>query len=355
MKENHKTIAFGVAGEGRGHASRAIALTEILKDYYEVIIFAPSSIRDYLESNLPGTRIFDIPGINFHKENHVIKYKKTLLKNLTNIGRLHPEVRRVVELMKEIELDALVSDFEPYTALAAAQLQLPVLNLNHPGIVLRYFSLKPDALAAKLAARIMMPSGTQDLICSFYGGDIGPIIRKDIRNKQTSYEDFYIVYTKEESRGRLLEALKNFPDENFKIFPNKEEDFTSALAKCKGVISASGHQMLSEALYLKKPVLAFPQKMQFEQRLNAIMLEHSGWGLYGDMSRLDKSLNRFITSIDDFPLRRTNNDSFLYTDYTLAAANCIRNFIETNDPVYTTRQIGSFKWRKNRPVQVKPA
>ena len=113
--------------------------------------------------------------------------------------------------------------------------------------------------------------------------------------------------------------------------------------------------MLSEALYLKKPVLAFPQKMQFEQRLNAIMLERSGWGMEGDINRISKSLKQFTDSINSFPFRRVNNDCFLYTDSTLAAANCIRNFIEQNDPAYTRKQLGMFTWRKNRPVQVKPA
>ncbi|MDC7226635.1 MAG: glycosyltransferase family protein [Spirochaetales bacterium] len=355
MNEKKKIIAFGVAGEGRGHAARAIALSEILQDYFDIFIFAPSSISDFLSSKLYNIEIIEIPGINFHKENHVIKYHKTLMKNLTNIGRVHPEVKKITELMRNIGVDAVVSDFEPYTAIAASFLNLPVLNLNHPGVVLRYFSLKPDALAARLAARIMMPSGTQELICSFYGGDIGPIIRKEIKSKEPFRGNYYVIYTKEESRTAVLKALECFPDVNFRVFPNQQEDFTEALIGCKGVISSSGHQMLSEALYLRKPILAFPQKMQFEQRLNAIMLERSGRGLHGDINHIERSLQEFIEAIDSFPMSPATHDHFLFTDFTQAAANCIRNFVIQNDPAYTTKQIGGFKYRKNRPVQVKPA
>ncbi len=355
MNNTKKLISFGVAGEGRGHAARTIALTEALQEHYKVMIFAPQSIRRFLAESLPETEIIEIPGINFHKENHVVRYRKTLLKNLTKIGRIQPEVRRLSSLMSEFGVTALVSDFEPYTALAAKSLNLPVLNLNHPGVVLRYFSIKPDALAAKLAARIMMPRGTQDLICSFYGGDIGPIIRKNIKAVKAENGNYYVIYTKEESRNLIIDALKLFPDIDFRVFPDDQYDFIEALAGCRGVISSGGHQMLSEALFLKKPVLAFPQKMQFEQRLNAIMLERSGWGMYGDINRIGKSIGRFIKSIDSFPFRRTNNDNFLFDDSTFAAAKCIRNFTEANDPANTTRQIGSFTYRKNRAIRFKPA
>ena len=355
MKDNRKTIAFGVAGEGRGHASRAIALSEILQEQYRIVIFAPSCISGYISEKLADARIIEIPGINFHKENHVIKYKKTLFKNLTNIGRLHPEVKRLSNIMNETGIDAVISDFEPYTALAAAMLNLPVLNLNHPGIVLRYFSLKPDALAAKIAAKIMMPSGTQQLLCSFYGGDIGPIIRKEIKSIKPSRGDYFVVYTKEESRVAVLNAIEKFPEYEFRIFPDKNKDFIESLAGCRGVISSSGHQMLSEALYLKKPVLAFPQKMQFEQRLNAIMLERSGRGMHGDISHIGKCIDRFIDAIDDFPFLSTTTDHFLFSDFTQATANCISNFVESNSPEYTTRQIGNFRYRKNRAVQIQPA
>ena len=345
MNSIRKTIAFGVAGEGRGHASRAIALTESLQDQYKVVIFAPETIRGYLQANLDGIEIIDIPGINFHKENHIIRYRKTIIKNLTNIGRFHPEVKNIARILKEHSIEAMISDFEPYTAVAANMLKLPVLNLNHPAIVLRYFSIKPDALAAKLAARIMMPPGTQDLICSFYGGDIGPIIRKDLKTSKPARGDYFIVYAKEGSVEAINKALLEFPGFNFRIFPDAKQDFNEALINCRGVISAAGHQMLSEALYLEKPVLAFPQKMQFEQRLNAVMLERSGWGMQGDPGKLKESIGRFLAAIDDFPYRFDRHDNFYLNDFTQAAANCIRSFVESNAPEHT----------KNRTVSIRQA
>ncbi len=355
MKNNRKTIAFGVAGEGLGHAARTIALSELLQEYYKIVVFAPSTISGFISKKLENVRIIEIPAISFYKENHVIRYRKTLLMNLTNIGRLHPEVKRLTGCMSELDIDAVVSDFEPYTAIAGTTLNLPVLNLNHPGVVLKYFSLKPDALAAKITARIMMPSGTQELICSFYGGDIGPIIRKEIRTVKPHKGDYYIVYTKNESRDAVLKALGNFPESEFRVFPDSKTDFISSLAGCRGVISSGGHQMLSEALYLKKPVLAFPQKMQFEQRLNAIMLENSGWGIHGDIGKIEASVDQFIKTIDRFPFGSTPNDNFLFNDFSIAAANCIRDFIEQNDPARTVKQIGNLSFRKNRPVRIKSA
>ncbi|MDC7126457.1 MAG: glycosyltransferase family protein [Spirochaetales bacterium] len=355
MDDIRTTVAFGVAGEGRGHAARTIALSQRLGDRFRIVIFAPPSIRSFLSEGLPDAEIIDIPGINFHKENHVIKYRKTLLKNLTNIGRIHPDIKRITALMKENSVDAVISDFEPYTAVAAKELGLPVLSLNHPGIVLRYFSMMPDALAAKLAAKIMMPAGTKELLCSFYGGDVGPILRQEIRNIQPTKKDYYVVYTKEESRGAILEALKKYPEKEFRVFPDKNMDFIESFANCKGVISSSGHQMLSESLYLKKPVLAFPQKMQFEQRLNAIMLEQSGWGMEGNIKKIEDSLDKFFNSIESFPLETTTNETFLFTDYTQAAANCISAFVESEIQASPESRKKPFSYGRHRPAIVQTA
>lgn len=355
MEIKRKKIAFGCAGEGRGHAARTIALGELLAERYEIIVFAPSTVCGFIEESLPAAEIIEIPPVSFHKEGHTIKYGKTIVRNLPLIFDISSEVDKLMRLITGMGISAIISDFEPFTAIAGANLNLPVLQLNHPGIVLRYFSLKPDALAAKLAAKIMMQNGSKELLCSFYGGDIGPIIRKEVKKKITSRGDYYLVYTKAESRQQIAEALKSFPDEIFLIFPNPELDFTEALAGCKGVISSSGHQMLSEALYLRKPILAFPQKMQFEQRLNSIMLEKSGRGLAGDIRKAVKSIDSFISRIDDFPLLPAVNENFLFTDFTVLAADLIYKFIENNGVEKAPAVQKFFPSLKSRPGRMEPA
>ena len=44
------------------------------------------------------------------------------------------------------------------------------------------------------------------------------------------------------------------------------------------MIATAGFTLISEALFLKKPYCAFPMSGQFEQQLNAAMLEQLGYG-----------------------------------------------------------------------------
>jgi hypothetical protein len=50
------------------------------------------------------------------------------------------------------------------------------------------------------------------------------------------------------------------------------------LAAARAVVCTAGFTLLSEALYLGKPVLALPNRGFFEQALNALYLRRSGRG-----------------------------------------------------------------------------
>lgn len=86
-----------------------------------------------------------------------------------------------------------------------------------------------------------------------------------------------MVYLKKSLAEELLPILKLFPQNKLRFFPNSEHDFITSLASCRGVISSAGHQLISECLHLQKPMLVIPESGQYEQQLNAEMLEKTGW------------------------------------------------------------------------------
>ncbi|MGA0714638.1 MAG: glycosyltransferase family protein, partial [Gemmobacter sp.] len=55
--------------------------------------------------------------------------------------------------------------------------------------------------------------------------------------------------------------------------------FVQDLARCSSVIATAGFTLMSECLYLEKPLLALPMTGQFEQQVNALFLERSGCGV----------------------------------------------------------------------------
>jgi uncharacterized protein (TIGR00661 family) len=241
--------------------------------------------------------------------------------------------------------------WEPCSSLAAAQCGVPVLNLNHPGVVLKFLSLSPVAWVAQAVAGLMMPPAHKTLICSFYRGDVGPIIRRELRRVIPASGDYYLVYAKDSSRDRVRAVLSRFPEVRFRIFPDSSADFDEALTGCRGVIAPAGHQLLSESLYLGKPVLAIPQTGQFEQKLNARMLRHSGRGYEARMDTLERSLRRFIADIDRFPLPATGMEVFRFTDDTGRAASLISRFVAEYSRVPHLRRT-RYNWFHTIPEKI---
>ena len=71
------------------------------------------------------------------------------------------------------------------------------------------------------------------------------------------------------------------------------------LASARAVIAGGGFSLLSEAVYLGKPVLSVPLHGQFEQLMNARYLERSGYGLCAT-EVTPEVLDGFIGRIDEF-------------------------------------------------------
>ncbi|OJF75839.1 MAG: hypothetical protein BKP49_10280 [Treponema sp. CETP13] len=322
-----KRLAFSCAGEGYGHIARIVALSEELKNDFDLFYFVPESVQDFLINHLGNVTVISIPSFHFVLKQHGVDYLQTGKENCEYIIKFKSITKSIQEHLKIHEIDALVCDFEPFVSSAAAALNIPFMNFSHPGILLKTFPLSFTGICSRIVARFMTPSSQANKFCSFYNGEIGPVIRKEIRNKTPIVKDFYLVYTKKDSRNKILKTLENFPHEKFEIYPRKDGDFAEALRSCKGVIAPAGHQLLSEALYLNKPILAIPQKNQYEQKVNARMLEKSGRGFAGNIKSIQEDLFRFIHSINEFPYKENKFEHFCFTDDTQTIVNFIIRFV----------------------------
>lgn len=340
-----KSIAFACSGEGRGHVSRVLALSDFFAGSHRLSFWCPSTVSPLLRQKYPEGDINEVPYLELKKQNHQIHYPDTLAANSRYLFQAPQIIQNLSEAFRARRVTALISDFEPFSVHAAAAAGIPALNLNHPGIVLKHLSIRPEALAAQTVAQLMMPPAQENLICSFYDGDLGPILRSELRYLTPVRGDYFVVYSKEDSRQRMLKALASFGSIPFRLFPDKNQSFDQALAGCRGVIAPGGHQILSEALALEKPVLAFPQKGQYEQLLNARMLTLSGWGLQGDMNSPEEALDRFLSEIDTYPRPCGEPSRFNLRDSTEEAAARLNTFVEKaqNNQILSKRyQYGYF-------------
>ena len=82
-------------------------------------------------------------------------------------------------------------------------------------------------------------------------------------------------------------------DGNLSYRPFANEAFVDDLRTSRGVVASAGYSLMSEAVYLRKPMLALPLAGQFEQEMNARYLERLRFGTAA--AALDEpALERFL-------------------------------------------------------------
>jgi UDP:flavonoid glycosyltransferase YjiC (YdhE family) len=330
-----KTLAMSANGEGFGHVARMVTMVPALSREYRLILYAPAHTHAFLRQNLRDVAsgaipLRDIPCLTFVKRGERIDYRETVRNALPILLRGRTLIRRLRDSLAADGADALLSDFEPFCAWAATALGIPVLQLNHPGIIARSASVFPDALASKLVASLMMARWDSRILVSFYDGDVGPMIRPEIRAARRDNDGSVVVYLKPGYRKHIERAFDKLGVENYHLFPDPSKDYVSCLARCKAVISGAGHQTISEALYLGKPIFAIPQPGQYEQRLNAFMAEAGGFGTSGKMHGLARTLELFLRDVDAGAFPKTSRlpwTTFRSDDDSAAAIDRVCDFM----------------------------
>ena len=287
-------IGISINGQGRGHLTRMTALAQLLQREHELVFWCPDKYHPFLKQHFPNNFIYSIPYYKFVIEDNRIDIFKTGVSNMEHIIGLPVYISDLTDQIRLMDIQTLISDFEPFLPKAARKVGIPIIQLNHPSVVLRSVAFTADALLAKVISSSMMGEYDVRIISSFYNGDIGPIIRREIRDNIPTGGDYFVVYLYESMRDRVLEELERLNQVKYKVFPNSEEDFVTALAGARGVITNAGHQLLSETLHLKKPVLSLPFEGQFEQTLNAEMLQKAGRGVVGSTAHIRKSIADYM-------------------------------------------------------------
>ena len=95
---------------------------------------------------------------------------------------------------------------------------------------------------------------------------------------------------------------KKARDENLVFKRFSAQGFLKDLASAEAVITNGGFTLITECIYLKKPVLSQPIQGQFEQILNAIYLEKLGYGKFCEHPTLT-DLHQFFRNLPKYRKR----------------------------------------------------
>lgn len=322
-------ILYGVVGEGMGHATRSRVILEELAKEHEIHIVVSGRARDYLAKRFEN--VHKIWGLSISYEGNSVRNFDTVLQNLKGAITGWPQnIRKYFELAESFKPDVVISDFESFSYLFAKNHFIPVVCVDNIQIINRV-KHDPSLLAGNEDAfeltrsivKSKTPGAFHYLITTFFRPElrkerttlVPSILRPEILTAQREKGEHLLVYQTSTSNVALAEILKatgvpcrvygmrrdlteDVVEGNLIFRPFSEAGFIDDLRTCRGVVAGGGFTLMSEAVYLRKPMLSFPLEKQFEQVLNALYLEQLGYGMRGT-AMSPEVVNEFLRRIPD--------------------------------------------------------
>jgi uncharacterized protein (TIGR00661 family) len=301
-------ILYGVIGEGLGHATRSRVVAEhLIRQGHQVKAAASGRAYPYLEQFLPDVE--EIWGLEFALEHGQVAKWDTLTKNVRGGLRGVPgDWHRGVALARKFGPDLVVTDFEGFAYLFAKTHRLPVISVDniqmvdrcrHDPAVLTGF--KRDYLASRAFISAKLPRANHYVITTFFWPPtrkertslVPSLLRNEVLAATREPGEHLLVYGRiSETAVAALEAsgvpariyggrdgvTADESEGNLLYRPFANEAFVDDLRTCRGVVASAGYSLMSEAVYLRKPMLALPLTGQFEQEMNSRYLAQLGFG-----------------------------------------------------------------------------
>lgn len=329
-------IYYGIAGEGRGHATRARALIESIRHEHELILWASADAYDMLEPIYRGTevRVRQVPCLSFvYDRNRKLAYWKSFFHGFPYFLDVPNQVARIRAHMAVDQPDLVITDFEPLLPRAARDLGVPVLTVDHQQFLIASdlsglpWRLQAYAAAMWPATKLFVPVQCTRVISSFFKvplkrryrqtRSIGVLMRPEILKATVEERDHLVVYLRRSTSDGVLDALArtNLPMKIYGVgerptFKRLEFEaihpfkFIEDLATSRALITTAGNQLVGESLFLGKPVLGMPERGNYEQEINAHFLRKSGAGATVGVDELAPNhVHRFLKRIDTYRAR----------------------------------------------------
>jgi uncharacterized protein (TIGR00661 family) len=322
---------FIVQGEGRGHLTQAIALSDILRrNGHEVAetLLGESDEREtpsfFKEKIGCGVCSFDTLSFKYRKDKKQVDLLSSILFNtdIRQINKYRNSIRFIYERIRRHRPDVVVCFYEMLSGFTRFLyvLKIPFVHighqllLNHPDYRFGRGSGYEMRLL-RLHAMMNNIGATRSLALSFYPlcdhADeqimvVPPLLRKEILESRPTEGDYILIYMlnagyEEEvmawhwhNPGVRLYCFwdkKQAPeewkvDDYLTFFTIDDTKFVRYMAGCRGYVSTAGFESVCEAFYLNKPTLVIPTHV--EQEVNAADAVSTGYGIASDSFDIDR-------------------------------------------------------------------
>jgi uncharacterized protein (TIGR00661 family) len=317
-------LLYGVNGEGSGHSSRSREVIVHLEAKGHRVHVA--SFDRGLRNLKDDFEVTEIDGLRLAYIHNRVRYGKTVLRNLIHVPQVARSIRALEGKAKNWNLDLVITDFEPISCHVGRKMGLPIIAIDNQHLLTDTEITYPreyskEAAATKLVTRMMTPHADAYLVISFFTPKIKPrkkktllfppILRAEILQAKPMESDAVLVYVTsaaEELATVLKSVRQRFicygfnregRDGNLEFRKPSLDGFLRDLCNCRAIVANAGFSLISEALYLGKPYLAWPVKRQFEQVFNAFYIAETGYGAYWEDLNKER-VESFLFNLDDY-------------------------------------------------------
>lgn len=318
-------IAYSIAGEGRGHTIRAIAMAKRLMEAgHNVKFFTSRDSLELLIEQFGESAIVEMmtPDLVLNKDGSVSALF-SFLKTFKFLYFTMPfQVRHVIKQVtgedeRGFKADVLLTDFEPTFTHVARHTGLPLISFDSQRFMLdaKLNGKLSYALRLKLLPPAMginfkfLPNPTCTIISKGMGLKakinrpnsliVGPMLRKDFfpgawKPKGThalAYLRKAALFALEtaaahaKKQGVVLHLYGHKPEvlpDNVISCPISSEGFIQDLLSADWIVQTAGSQLLGEVSAIGIPSLVIPEKGQYEQETNICLCASK----YGNIVRL---------------------------------------------------------------------
>ncbi len=308
-------ILYGIHGTGHGHAMRGLTIARQLKQH-EFLFVANDDALSILQ---PEFRVHTLPNLGTVFKNYKVDMAATIGRAIPTLLNRQKYIQQTLRLIDEFKPDVCMTDLEYFVPKAAQRAQIPCLTLDHQHVITCCEHTLPrdmlfDYYLQGLTPKYLFSPTEQNLIVSFYAPPVKkeytarvvpPILRDKVLQARPRDDGHIVVYQSNSTHRSLVDFLRTatertcyvfgYQDEEGQegnvIFKKKSEDvFLELLEGAAYVIQGGGHTLMTESLYLGKPILTLPIMAMVEQRFNALYIEQLKYGKQANMLHLNKKL-----------------------------------------------------------------
>ena len=341
-------IVLGVCGFGLGHSTRQRPILEGLNARgHRVLLIGNDQSYHFFAENYPEVPLQRVYVPLMHTTPHGLDF----LRTAHDPRNVQPEaVPAFWEACATIERafgrpDLVISDYEMVSAQVAYLFGTPLITLDQQSKFLGYDlpaigDFNPSEHRLRLG--YFFPKAALRVATSFFRIEsapvadypvtiIPPILGQDVRQIVAAPRPGQVtIYLSAASRiaqsnDELAAILAQFPDYTFSCFvegafsqppPNviafrpTRAAFLESLAQSMAVIATAGHNLITEALYLKLPLYLLPFD-HYEQQINAAIIAREGLGIAASHVT-EAALRAFLVQSEAY---RQRNSPLIYRTF----------------------------------------